>query len=211
MKNKLTILSIIIITLLLNGCAIKPEVTITDYFTDLQTTLSTDFKSLSIEKYFDSEVVLSENEETLNYDSGESNVMTERYIELFQGFEYTIKDTVINGDNATVNVEILTYPMGELLSNYVTQLMTRVFEWAFSGISQEEITQKTTDLFIELSTNLEKTYTNTVPVYLVKVDGKWLMAGGETNYALFNALTGGMIDFAKQFQNDMKPLETEAK
>lgn len=211
MKNKLTIISIIIITLLLNGCAIKPEVTITEYFTDLQTTLSTDFKSLSIEKYFDSEVVLSDNDQSLNYDSGESNEMTERYIELFQGFEYTIKDTIINGDNATVNVEILTYPMGELLSNYITQLMSKVFEWAFSGLSEEEMTQKMTDLFIESSNNLEKTYTKTVPVYLVKVEGKWLLSGGETNYALFNALTGGMIDFAKQIQNDMKPLESETK
>lgn len=207
MKNKFTILSIIIITLLLNGCAIKPEVTLTEYFTDLQTTMTSDFKSLSIEKYFDGEVVLSEDEQSLNIDSGESNEMTDRYIELFKGFEYTIKDTVINGDNATVNVEILTYPMGELLSNYVTQLMTKVFEWAFSGITEEEMTQRSTDMFIELSNNLEKTYTNTVPVYLVKVDDKWLIMGGETNYPLFNALTGGMIDFAKQFQNDMKPTE----
>lgn len=207
MKNKFTILSIIIITLLLNGCAIKPEVTLTEYFTDLQTTMTSDFKSLSIEKYFDGEVVLSEDDQSLNIDSGESNEMTDRYIELFKGFEYTIKDTVINGDNATVNVEILTYPMGELLSNYVTQLMTKVFEWAFSGITEEEMTQRSTDMFIELSNNLEKTYTNTVPVYLVKVDDKWLIMGGETNYPLFNALTGGMIDFAKQFQNDMKPTE----
>lgn len=211
MKNKLSIVSIILIMLLLNGCAVKPEVTITEYFTDLQTTLSTDFKTLSIEKYFDSAVVLSDNDQSLNYDSGESNVMTERYIELFQGFEYTIKDTVINGDSATVNVEIKTYPMGQLLSNYMTQLMTKAFEWAFSGLSQEEMTQKMTDMFMEMSNTLEKTYTNTIPVYLVKVEGKWLLVGGETNYALFNALTGGMIDFAKQFQNDMKPLETEAK
>lgn len=207
MKNKIAILSIIIIALLLNGCAIKPEVTITEYFTDLQTTITSDFKSLSIEKYFDGEVVLSENAQSFNYENGESNAMTERYIELFQGFEYTIKDTVINGDNATVNVEILTYPMGELLSNYVTQLMTKVFEWAFSGVTEEEMTQKSTEMFIELSNNLEKTYTNTVPVYLVKVDDKWLLIGGETNYPLFNVLTGGMIDFAKQFQNDIKSTE----
>ena len=103
----------------MNGCAIKPEVTITEYFADLQTTLLTDFKSLSIEKYFDREVVLAENAQSLNYDSGESNEMTERYVELFREFEYTIKDTVINDDKATVNVEILTYPMGELLSNYM--------------------------------------------------------------------------------------------
>lgn len=207
MKNKFSFLSIIIVTLLLNGCAVKPEVTLTDYFTDLQTTPLTDFKSLSIEKYFDSEVVLTDNIQSLNYDSSESNEMTQRFIELFQGFEYTFKDTVINGVNAIVNVEILTYPMGELLSNFMTQLMSKVFEWAFSGMSEEEMTQKMTDLFIGLSNNLEKTYIKAVPVYLVKVNGKWLLSGGETNYALFNALTGGTIDFAKQFQNDTKSIE----
>lgn len=203
MKKKLTILWVIGLSLLLNGCAVKPDVTITEYFTELKSTISTDFNSLAIQAYFDSEVVLSEDDQVLEYDSSENNAMANRTMELFKEFDYTVKETAINGDNATVTVEILTYPMGELFSNYVTQLFTKAFEWAFSGISEAEMTQKTNDLFIELTTGLEKTYTKTIPVYLVKVEDKWLMMGGEKNYELFNALTGGLIDFAKQFQDNM--------
>lgn len=204
MTKKFYILCFIGLSLFLNGCAVKPEVTITDYFTEIQSTTLTNFDSLNNSKYFDSEIVLSDDNQELNLDNTESNEMTDKLIMLIKDFDYTIKETVIDGDNATVNVEILTYPIGELYANYITQLFSKAFEWAFSGISEEEMTQKTSDLFIELADNLEKTYTKTVPVYLVKVEDKWLMVGDEKNTEFFNALTGGLIDFAKQYQNTDK-------
>ena len=91
---------------------------------------------------------------------------------------------------------------GELFANYVTQIFTKAFTWAFSGVGEAEITQKSNALFIELAADLEKTYTKTIPVYLIKVDDKWLMMGGDKNIELFNALTGGLIDFAKQFNDN---------
>jgi len=203
MKNKLFILSSLCLLLLLNGCAVKPEVTVSSYFDELKTTISSDLDSIEIQDYFDSEVKLSDTEQDLDLNNDESNEMTARYMELFQGFEYTIKESVVEGDTATVSVEIVTYPIGELLSNYVVQLLSKAFEWAFSGISEEEMELRTTNLFLELSNGIEKTYTKTIPVYLVKKDDKWLLVGGDTNYEMFNAITGGLLDFAKQFQEDM--------
>ena len=202
MKKKFSIFWIIGLSLLLNACAVKPEVTIGEYFTEIKTSTSTNFDTLTIQKYFDSEVKISENNQVLENTTDESNEMTDRYMELFKGFEYTIKETVVEGDTATVNVEILTYPMGELFANYVTQIFTKAFTWAFSGVGEAEITQKSNALFIELAADLEKTYTKTIPVYLIKVDDKWLMMGGDKNIELFNALTGGLIDFAKQFSDN---------
>ncbi len=202
MKKKFSIFWIIGLSLLLNACAVKPEVTIGAYFTEIKTSTSTNFDTLTIQKYFDSEVKISENNQVLENTTDESNEMTDRYMELFKGFEYTIKETVVEGDTATVNVEILTYPMGELFANYVTQIFTKAFTWAFSGVGEAEITQKSNALFIELAADLEKTYTKTIPVYLIKVDDKWLMMGGDKNIELFNALTGGLIDFAKQFSDN---------
>ena len=202
MKKKFSIFGIIGLSLLLNACAVKPEVTIGAYFTEIKTSTSTNFDTLTIQKYFDSEVKISENNQVLENTTDESNEMTDRYMELFKGFEYTIKETVVEGDTATVNVEILTYPMGELFANYVTQIFTKAFTWAFSGVGEAEITQKSNALFIELAADLEKTYTKTIPVYLIKVDDKWLMMGGDKNIELFNALTGGLIDFAKQFSDN---------
>lgn len=203
MKNKLFILSTLCLLLLLNGCAVKPDVTVSSYFDELKTTISSDLDSINIQEYFDSEVKLSGTEQDLDLSNEESNEMTERYMELFQGFEYSIKESVVEGDTATVSVEIITYPIGELFSNYVVQLLSKAFEWAFAGISEEEMELRTNTLFLELSADIEKTYTVTVPVYLVKIEGKWLLVGGDTNYEMFNAITGGLLDFAKQFQEDM--------
>jgi hypothetical protein len=203
MKSKLFILSTLCLLLLLNGCAVKPEATVSSYFDELKTTISSNLDSIEIQDYFDSEVKLSDTEQDLDLNNDESNEMTARYMELFQGFEYTIKESVVEGDTATVSVEIVTYPIGELLSNYVVQLLSKAFEWAFSGISEEEMELRTTNLFLELSADLEKTYTKTIPVYLVKKDGEWLLVGGDTNFEMFNAITGGLLDFAKQFQEDI--------
>jgi hypothetical protein len=202
MKNKLFILCAICLVLVLSGCAAKPEVSVSGYFDELKTTISSDLNSINIQEYFDSEVKLFDSEQDLDLGNDESNEMTERYMELFKGFEYSIKESVVDGDTATVSVEIIAYPMGELFSNYVMQLLSKAFEWAFSGISEEEMEQRTITLFLELSNDLEKTYTKTVPVYLIKKDGKWLLIGGDTNYEMFNAITGGLLDFAKQFQDN---------
>lgn len=203
MKNKLTKLILIGLSLLLNGCTVKPDATVSNYLTELKTTESINFDSLSIQKYFDSEIELSYNGQVLDYETNESNDVSHRYMELFKGFEYTILKTETNGSQAIVNVEILTYSMGELFSTYLTQLFTKGFEWAFAGLSEEEMTLRSNNLFLQLAENLDKTYTKTVSIYLVKVDDSWVMVGGEKNYALFNALTGGLLDFAKQFSSNM--------
>ncbi|NTW91605.1 MAG: hypothetical protein HGA35_06735, partial [Erysipelotrichaceae bacterium] len=98
--------------------------------------------------------------------------------------------------------EITTYPVGELLSNYMVQLFSKVFEWAFSGITEEEITAKSTTLFLDLAAEVEKTYVKTVPVYMVKKEGKWLISGNTTNYEMMDALTGGILEFAKQLEEN---------
>lgn len=202
MKLK-NILSIMLIGLvLLTGCAEKPEVTVTAYFDELKTSISPDLKTIAIEKYFDQAVEIEETNQDLSLESFESNEMTDRYLELFRGFEYKVIDSKIEGDSAVVNVEITTYPVGELLSNYMVQLFSKVFEWAFSGITEEEITAKSTTLFLDLAAEVEKTYVKTVPVYMVKKEGKWLISGDTTNYEMMDALTGGILEFAKQLEEN---------
>lgn len=198
LKNILKLLLIGLV--LLAGCAEKPEVTVTAYFDELKTNITPDLKTIAIEKYFDTAVQIEESNQDLSLESFESNEMTDRYLELFRGFEYKIIDSTVNKDSAVVNVEITTYPVGELLSNYMVQLFSKVFEWAFSGITEEEITAKSISLFLDLATDIEKTYVKTIPVYMVKKDGKWLISGDVTNYEMIDALTGGVLEFAKKLE-----------
>ena len=200
MKNTKILSLLLIGIVLLSGCAAKPETNVTAYLDELKTSISSDLNTISIEKYFDTAVQIEESNQDLSLESFESNEMTDRYLELFRGFEYKIIDSTVNKDTAVVNVEITTYPVGELLSNYMVQLFSKVFEWAFSGITEEEITAKSTSLFLDLATDIEKTYVKTIPVYMVKKDGKWLISGDVTNYEMIDALTGGVLEFAKKLE-----------
>ena len=198
MKNTKILSLLLIGIVLLSGCAAKPETNVTAYLDELKTSISSDLNTIAIEKYFDTDVQITENNQEFTLESHESNEMTLRYLELFRGFEYKVIDSTVDGDTAIVNVELTTYPVGELLQNYMVQLFSNVFEWSFAGLSEEEMTERSTTLFLELSNELEKTYISTVPVYLVKKEGKWLMVGSDNNFELINALTGGVLEFAKK-------------
>ncbi len=198
MKNTKILSLLLIGIVLLSGCAAKPETNVTAYLDELKTSISSDLNTIAIEKYFDTDVQITENNQEFTLESHESNEMTLRYLELFRGFEYKVIDSTVDGDTAIVNVELTTYPVGELLQNYMVQLFSNVFEWSFVGLSEEEMTERSTTLFLELSNELEKTYISTVPVYLVKKEGKWLMVGSDKNFELINALTGGVLEFAKK-------------
>lgn len=198
MKNTKILSLLLIGIVLLSGCAAKPETNVTAYLDELKTSISSDLNTIAIEKYFDTDVQITENNQEFTLESHESNEMTLRYLELFRGFEYKVIDSTVDGDTAIVNVELTTYPVGELLQNYMVQLFSNVFEWTFVGLSEEEMTERSTTLFLELSNELEKTYISTVPVYLVKKEGKWLMVGSDKNFELINALTGGVLEFAKK-------------
>lgn len=198
MKNTKILSLLLIGIVLLSGCAAKPETNVTAYLDELKTSISSDLNTFAIEKYFDTDVQITENNQEFTLESHESNEMTLRYLELFRGFEYKVIDSTVDGDTAIVNVELTTYPVGELLQNYMVQLFSNVFEWSFVGLSEEEMTERSTTLFLELSNELEKTYISTVPVYLVKKEGKWLMVGSDKNFELINALTGGVLEFAKK-------------
>ena len=202
MKNTKILSLLLIGIVLLSGCAAKPETNVTAYLDELKTSISSDLNTIAIEKYFDTDVQITENNQEFTLESHESNEMTLRYLELFRGFEYKVIDSKIEGDSAVVNVEITTYPVGELLSNYMVQLFSKVFEWAFSGITEEEITAKSTTLFLDLANDIQKTYVKTVPVYMVKKEGKWLISGDTTNYEMMDALTGGILEFAKQLEEN---------
>jgi len=200
MKLKNIISLFLVGLVLLTGCAEKPEVTVSTYFDELKTSISPDLKTIAIEKYFDQSLEFDNSNRDLSMDSFKSTEMSNRYLELFRGFEYKIIDSTVKGDSAIVNVEITTYPVGDLLSNYMIQLFSKVFEWAFSGISEEEVTEKSISLFLDLANDTEKTYIKTVPVYMVKKEGKWLISGDITNYEMMDALTGGVLEFAKKLE-----------
>lgn len=197
-KVKVILINAFII-LVLTACAAKPETTVENYLMELKGDITSDFETIAIEEYFDSKVNFGVENSVSKDESGAviENEFTQRYQELFQDFDYVINDSVIDGDQSVVNIEITTYPIAELLTKYFSELFANVFSWSLSGMSQDEIDQKSQKLFIDLSANIQKTYVSIVPVNLNKVDGKWYLDGAD-NDQLFNALTGGTFEYFQQ-------------
>lgn len=207
MKKTLNLsLMSLLVLFLFTACAAKPESTLTAFLDKFKSLTVENAQSLEIAQYFDADYSKDETLGTIDTPEISDSIYVSRLYELLTGFDYVVGDTKIASDNqsAIVSLTITTYPIGQIYSDYIMQAFTKAFEWAFSGVSQEDQEKKMSDLFLEVATDAQKTYTETVEVNMIKVDNKWVLASGEKNTALMNALTGGMIEWAENFSEQMK-------
>src|SRR5699024_6523434 len=108
-------------------------------------------------------------------------------------FEYVIGDETIDGENATVEVTIKTYPLGDIFEDVFTSLISQIM-----SDPTMDVDTAMSDLLIEKISAAEKTYEQTVTVDLVMSDGQWQV---QTNDDIVNALSGGMNDFANNMDS----------
>lgn len=197
-KNIFSIIIVLSIIFSLFGCSTqpKPEETVQTYLDAFKTGVTIDNGI-----YFDGSA--SAFDDLMAEDEGTPSEVTEAMKEIIFGFDFTVKESVISKDKetATVNIEITTVDGANLINNFISQYMMNAFAMAFAGKTQEEIEKYAVDLFASLSSNLAKNRVFPVTVKLVWVEEKWLIAGGEENEALFDAMTGGMLSAAKNFQD----------
>lgn len=120
-----------------------------------------------------------------------------KMMEMILSYEYVVKESVIakDGLTAVVTIEFTTIDIGQLFKDFTTEYMTKAFELAFSGATEEEITQVGIEVFLEVSNAAVKDKITTVEVDMVKEDGKWMIKGGSDNLALFDGLMGGLITY----------------
>ena len=103
---------------------------------------------------------------------------------IFGKFDYTIGDVTEETDTATVAVEITMVDMGALFTAYLTEAMQQDSDWDADG-----------SYFAEMAKGEDAaTKTFAVDVQMVKdAEGVWTVSA-EGNEALYNALTGGLLD-----------------
>lgn len=126
-------------------------------------------------------------------DEGFGEKATKALIDKVLEFEYELGKESVNGETATVETTITTYPFGQLFSNVVTKFISQAFESA-GEMSDEDMTALMDKILIEELNGAEKTYTKTITVELEQEDGVWVVQESDE---LSNALTGGMLDFAE--------------
>jgi len=129
-------------------------------------------------------------------DDGFGEEATQALIDKVLEFDYKLGEEKIDGDTATVEVTITTYPLGEIFSTVITELMSNMEE--LSTMSEDELTAWMDETLMGLLDKAEKTYTSEVTVTLKKQDGNWVVQESDE---LSNALTGGMLDFASSMMS----------
>ena len=116
------------------------------------------------------------------------------------GLTYTIVGSSEdeNTGTATVTVEFTNIDMGAVMSDWIADMMSTAFGYAFlpedQQPSDEELNQIYMDSLKEVIDNhKDDTVTNTVDISLSLIDEEWKI---NTTDDVVNAMVGGMMDFA---------------
>jgi len=203
-KFAVMLLSSVLLITSLTGCTAqpKPETTVTGFLDAFKTGQTMDYTL-----YFDSSTTAI-NDLALTSETTPSEVATAMK-DLIFGFTYKILKSTVSKDklSATVDLEITTFDGKQFLTSFMSQYIIKAMQYAFDmTLTTEQRTAKIESIAIELFTSVsssmakDKVYPATVN--LVKVDKKWVMSGGETNFTLLDAMTGGMISASKEFAKE---------
>ncbi len=135
------------------------------------------------------------NPEEIMGDIGEDGFgekATQALVDKVLEFEYDLGEEVINGETATVETTITTYPFGDIFKTVITNYITAAFQ-SETVTTDDQMLELMDKLLIEELEKAEKTYTKTVTITLEQEDGAWVV---QEDDEMANALTGGMLDFA---------------
>ena len=173
MKKKLfSIMLAAVIMVSMVGCSSsKPENTVNEFLKNSKNfDLAAMNENISPDSQSDSDVV----------EAVEDNEDLKPYSKFFkknaQKMTYTIKETNIDEDEATVTVDFKYVDSSDALNAAFTELLKVAFTQAFSGneMSDEEIEKLITDTLTEYeSENSDKFAEKTLDLYCIKVDNKW--------------------------------------
>ncbi len=134
-------------------------------------------------------------------DSPTADVVTRMLREAFS-FEYTLSNEVISqdGQTATVDVNFVTYNMGEILGEVLEALIARASVLQQGGMTADEFQTQMNDIVVGIYEDIikkaEKTLKISVPVKLTKVDGEWKVDDLKDSLDFMDGITGGLISYS---------------
>ncbi len=140
------------------------------------------------------------NPEEIMGDIGEDGFgdeATKALVDKVLEFEYELGEEIVEGETATVETTITTYPFGKIFNTVVSNFITQAFANADS-MTEDQMTALMDKLLMEELDKAEKSYSETVKITLAQEDDQWVV---QEDDAMANALTGGMLDFANSMNN----------
>lgn len=187
MKKILISVLIIILALGVTGCGGEsPEQAVKN---TLDAIKAGDVEKAS--KYVDYDKLQITDKSALNAEDKEKSEEMAKMI--FKNIKYKVLESSEDGNTATVKAEITNLDMGNVMTDFVSQLLPL----AFSGLSKEQMNEKSEEVFVSLISKESKTVTKTVELNLSKKDDNWKI---ESSDEFSDAVLGGLITYS----NNMK-------
>ena len=116
---------------------------------------------------------------------------TQALVDKVLEFDYQLGEEKIDGDKATVETTITTYPFGVIFTGIVADFITQAF--ANPDMTDDDASALLDQLLMDALDKADKTYSKTITIELSQEDGEWVVQESDE---MSNALTGGMLDFA---------------
>lgn len=160
MKKKFLVFSMLLFTLCLFGCSLKN--TPTKEVEALMSKYQSNDKSIIGE--------LDDFIKTLDVDEDHYDSYKEVYLKQYQDLKYEIKDEVIDGDNATVTVQIDVYDYYKTTNDVNSYITNNPDEFNDNGVYSAI---KGIEYKIKELTNTKDRVTYTININLTKVDNSW--------------------------------------
>lgn len=130
----------------------------------------------------------------------ENQAVAAKVTEVLADFDYELGTEKIEGDSATVEVTISSHDLKSVLADSVSDYFKSAIGAAFSGASQEELSQVFIDTFMrKLDGQTEKNHVAKTSFHLVREGGAWKIDTlTEDN---LDCLTGGLTSVLKGLAN----------
>ena len=215
MKNNIKKICVIIISLILclsfASCGLfsTPKKSVDAYFKAMKAKdLKTQQEYVTGEDVKKPEVIKKDNKsKDVNKDDKKDGkkddkfekVMSEILSEKMLDFDYEIKDQKKQGKTATVTVDITSYSMGNMFTQWYLEMMPKLFQMIFSEESlkddsayQEKVDKMMSDSLKEKVKVMKKDYKKTVTFKMIKEKGKWKLEKPSENKDFMDAITGGL-------------------
>lgn len=204
MKKKLAVF--LLLTAMLGMCAcgskspeVTPTKTVDTFLKAIQDEDQDAIKKVYEESTFDigKEAWDDGDDEGQFSDDAMTKVLTKDFYPRLIDFEYKMGEENINGDEATVKVDITTYKIGDAFVAGFNDFFSQAMDLYNANASDDEVSKVMADsLHKKLSALKKKEYKKTATFHLSKEDGKWVIdeMDDDENEAALNVLTGGMID-----------------
>ena len=138
-------------------------------------------------------------------DEGFGEEAGKAFVEKMLDFDYKLGEEKVDGDTATVQATITTYPFGEIFTQVLTDYISQAL--ADPNLSEDDINALMDSLMLEALKSAEKSYETTVDVTLKKGDDGWEV---QEDDELANALTGGIYDLANTMSGGFEDLDDAA-